>query len=246
MKTFLQIPVDADDERQLRGVFAVLASPLALAAALAAIDSPKGFTMPSSAERRNAAAEDANSKDAHDVAEQVAPEASASSADVDAHGHPWSEDLHASTKGKTKDGLWRLKPGASRPDPLPGFPKEEAGNGGTGTPSPSAPEPSTEAAPSGDAGPATAEADEDDEFAAFATSASDAPADKPARSWSDADLSKLCNQAAQALGGPEKIKALIAKYVPEGATSHSRNILEEDREDFAQSVEAEAGIEFAG
>lgn len=233
MKTFLHIPVDADNDRQLRGVYAVLASPLALAAALAAIDSPKGFTMPSSAERRNAAAE-ATPAVGNDEA----------SGEVDAHGHPWSEDLHASTKGKTKDGLWRLKPGASRPDPLPGFPKEEAGNGGTGTASPSAPEPSTEAAPTGDAGPAPA--DEDDEFAAFASAANEAAAEKPARSWSDADLSKLCNQAAQALGGPDKIRELIAKYVPEGSTAHSRNILEEDREDFAQSVESAAGIEFAG
>lgn len=245
MKPFLHIPVDADNDRQLRGVYAVLASSAACAAALAAIEG-NGTKAPASAPTGNVAAPIAAEASASAAEASPAVGNDEASGEVDAHGHPWSEDLHASTKGKTKDGLWRLKPGASRPDPLPGFPKEEAGNGGTGTPGPSAPEPSTEAAPSGDAGPATAEADEDDEFAAFATPASDAPADKPARSWSDADLSKLCNQAAQALGGPDKIRELIAKYVPEGSTAHSRNILEEDREDFAQSVESAAGIEFAG
>lgn len=240
MKSFLHIPVDADDERQLRGVYAVLASPTALAAALAALEGGSSGNIAAPVAERAPTAP----KPADNPVEPAAAEEASGNVDIDAHGHPWSEDLHASTKGKTKDGLWRLKPGASRPDPLPGFPKEEAGNGGTGTASPSAPEPSAEAATTGDAGPAPA--DEDDEFAAFASAANEAAAEKPARSWSDADLSKLCNQAAQALGGPDKIRELIAKYVPEGSTAHSRNILEEDREDFAQSVESAAGIEFAG
>jgi hypothetical protein len=39
--------------------------------------------------------------------------------DVDAQGWPWSADLHASTKAKTKDGLWRMKVGVTRPAPKP-------------------------------------------------------------------------------------------------------------------------------
>lgn len=42
--------------------------------------------------------------------------------EIDAHGHPWSADMHAATKGKTKDGLWRMKVGVKRPDPAPGYP----------------------------------------------------------------------------------------------------------------------------
>lgn len=44
--------------------------------------------------------------------------------EVDAHGHPWSADLHAATKNITKEGLWRMKVGVKRPDPLPGFPQK--------------------------------------------------------------------------------------------------------------------------
>lgn len=242
MKTFLHIPVDADNDRQLRGVYAVLASSAACAAALAAVEG-NGTKAPASAPTGNVAAPIAAEASASAAEASPAVGNDEASGEVDAHGHPWSEDLHASTKGKTKDGLWRLKPGASRPDPLPGFPKDAPeGNGGTGTSSASEPEKSTDLAPTNDAGPV---ADEDDEFAAFASS-NDTPAAPKARSWTDTDLSKLCNQAAQALGGPDKIRALIAKFVPEGETAHSRNILEEDREDFAQSVEKEAGIEFAG
>lgn len=43
--------------------------------------------------------------------------------DLDAHGHPYDASLHAATRSKTKDGLWRLKVGAKRPDPAPGYPK---------------------------------------------------------------------------------------------------------------------------
>ncbi len=49
---------------------------------------------------------------------------------VDAGGWPWSPDMHASTKGMTQDGYWRMKVGVKRPDPKPGFPIE---TGGTGT-----------------------------------------------------------------------------------------------------------------
>ena len=43
-------------------------------------------------------------------------------AGLDAHGHPWSADLHASSKSKTKDGLWHMKAGVARPEPAPGYP----------------------------------------------------------------------------------------------------------------------------
>jgi hypothetical protein len=42
---------------------------------------------------------------------------------LDAHGWPWSAEMHASTQAKTKAGLWRMKVGVSRPAPKPGFPK---------------------------------------------------------------------------------------------------------------------------
>lgn len=37
--------------------------------------------------------------------------------EVDSAGWPWSADLHASSRSKTKDGLWRMKVGVSRPEP---------------------------------------------------------------------------------------------------------------------------------
>jgi hypothetical protein len=43
---------------------------------------------------------------------------------LDAHGHPWSAELHAKSQSKTKDGLWRMKVGVSRPAPRAGFPKQ--------------------------------------------------------------------------------------------------------------------------
>lgn len=52
----------------------------------------------------------------------AAPAAKAVSDEIDAHGHKWDENLHAATKTKTKDGLWRMKVGVKRPDPLPGYP----------------------------------------------------------------------------------------------------------------------------
>ncbi len=47
------------------------------------------------------------------------PAPAATDGDVDAQGWPWSADLHASTKAKTKDGLWRMKVGVARPAPKP-------------------------------------------------------------------------------------------------------------------------------
>lgn len=42
--------------------------------------------------------------------------------ELDADGHPWSADLHAATKTKTSEGLWRMKVGKTRPKPAPGYP----------------------------------------------------------------------------------------------------------------------------
>jgi len=151
--------------------------------------------------------------------------------EVDAAGTPWSADKHASTKGKTKDGLWRMKVGVARPanEGLP------AGSGAAPVSSGSETPAVTTAAPA---------AEEDDEFAAFhAAAAAQAPV---ARNWTDADLSKLCNQAAVAAGGPDKVKAIIAKYVPAGEVPHSRSIPADQRETFAVDVETSLGIKYEG
>lgn len=169
---------------------------------------------------------------------------------VDAHGHPWDENLHASTKTQTKEGLWRMKVGVTRPEPLPGFPKETPATGtSSGTASTTA---TSETATAAASAPA-ATVDEDDEFAAFAAAAAKADAadaaaaaSVPARKWTDADLGTLCNQAAVKLGDSTPIKELIGKFVDEGTVAHSRNIPEAKREEFAKAVEAKAGIEFAG
>lgn len=162
--------------------------------------------------------------------------------ELDAHGHPWSADLHASTKAQTKDGLWRMKPGAARPAPAPGYPTT-----GETTVPPTASEPEQPLTPveqiAADAG---VDATDEDEFAAFKSEAStEAPA-VPEREWTDADLSKLCNQAATKMGSPEKIKELIGIYASLGTVPHSRNIPVEDRERFAGEVEALAGITYEG
>jgi hypothetical protein len=179
-----------------------------------------------------------------------------SDGEIDAHGHPWSADLHASTKGKTKDGLWRMKVGVTRPDPKPGFPVDNSATGAatgtsSGTPTPSAT--SQGATDQGSGQPATSTVDEDDEFAAFRKAAETsnetdqaAAAGVPARQYSDADLGALCNQAAVKLGDPGPVKAIIAKYTPEGAVAHSRNIPTEQRAAFVSEVETAAGITFAG
>lgn len=160
--------------------------------------------------------------------------ASPSDGERDAAGVLWDANKHASTRGKTKDGLWRMKVGVARPEgegtPLAGN-SSGAASGAAG-------------APSETASPAV---DEDDEFAAFRSAANaSAPSTPAARNWTDADLSKLCNQGAVATGNPENVKALIAKYVPEGQQQHSRNIPNEKRETFARDVETTLGIQYAG
>jgi hypothetical protein len=42
--------------------------------------------------------------------------------ELDADGHPFDPALHAATKSKTKNGLWRMKVGVARPAPKPGYP----------------------------------------------------------------------------------------------------------------------------
>lgn len=175
--------------------------------------------------------------------------------EVDAGGHPWSADLHASTRAKTKEGFWRMKPGATRPDPLPGFPVDSQPAATATEPAGGTPTPEPESAPASqdgnqDAGEAV---EEDDEFAAFRAAAEKSDAEDaaakasvPAREWTDADLSSLCNAAAQKLGSPVPVKELIAEYVEEGEIPHSRNIAPGKREAFAKAIETKAGIEFAG
>lgn len=193
----------------------------------------------------------ARDKTAEEIAAASAPKADAAapaaadvSGDIDAGGHPWSEALHASTKTKTKEGLWRMKVGVSRPDPLPGFPKD-TGTGSTGS---AASAGSSAGSPPASGAAAAPAADEDDEFAAFrdamgSTTAAPAAA---ARKYTDADLGALCNQAAVKLGDPAPVKTLIGDYVPEGTVPHSRNIPDDQRAAFVAAVEAKADITFAG
>lgn len=215
----------------------------AIAAALtgaAGAPAPK-VSVPKASDTVAAPAPVAEPSQASDVAE--ASQAATDDGTVDAHGWPWSADLHASTKGMTKDGLWRMKVGVSRPDPKPGFPIGDTGTASTGTESSAA-----ASAPAETASPV-----EDDEFAAFREAAAKADANDaaakatvPARKWTDADLGALCNQAALKMGDPQPVKDIIATFVPAGEVAHSRNIPDEKRAEFAAAVEAKAGIEFAG
>jgi len=167
------------------------------------------------------------------------------SIEIDADGHPWSALLHASTKAQTGAGLWRMKPGASRPAPLPGFPMPE----GTGMSKSGTASKATEAVAEQTVIQAI---EEDDEFAAFTAAAKGADAvdeaaaaKVSARSWSDADLSKLANQAATKLGDPVPVRELVTQFVPAGEPVHSRNIPADQREAFAIALEKKAGIEYA-
>lgn len=175
------------------------------------------------------------------------PAAAVDTGEVDAGGHPWSPELHASTKGVTKDGYWRMKVGVSRPADLPGFPK----TGAAPTAGAPATESGTGSAPSTPV--ATATVEDEDEFAAFRAAADKsagadaaAAASVPARKWTDADLGALCNQAAVKFGDPAPVKAIIQEFVPADAVPHSRNIPDDKREAFAKAVEAKAEITFAG
>lgn len=168
--------------------------------------------------------------------------------EVDAHGHPWSADLHASTRNQTKEGLWRMKVGVTRPAPAPGFPKETGNStGATSTPTNGTAPQAADTATGANAG-GSPEAEEEDEFAAFraAAAATEPKAEPAARKYTDADLAVLCNNAAVKLGDPTPVKELIAAHVPEGEVKHSRNVPDAGRAAFVAAVEAKAGITFAG
>lgn len=157
--------------------------------------------------------------------------------EVDAAGTPFDPARHTGTK--VKSGLWRMKAGLSRG---PGEGEDAIPGNGTGT-NESGPEPDA-----GNSATAPAADEEDDEFAAFtkANSEAEGAAAVPERTWTDADLSSLCAQAATKLGNADPVRAIIANYVPEGETPHSRNVPASDRAAFAAEVEKAAGITYAG
>ena len=251
---FINMPVPAD---KFEAVCAVLAG--ASVAALASSGAGQN-TVPTPGNSGNAGASAAAPTPAVEQsagAAEASPAAATGGGDnapagdpneVDAHGWPWSPELHASTKGQTKDGLWRMKVGVNRPDPKPGYPKQDTNAG-----SAPAPEPTASVGQLGDGAAAPAPVEEDDEFAAFRAAADQsaatdaaAAASVPARQYSDADLGALCNQAAVKLGDPQPVKDIIAKFVPQGEVAHSRNIPADKRAEFVREVETKAGIEFAG
>lgn len=172
--------------------------------------------------------------------------AAAETLELDAHGHPWSADLHASTKGKTQDGLWRMGRGKERPEPMPGYPK--------GAENPAPVEDVIQPSEKVPVGPETiviteGPADIDDEFAQFATKTEEpaASTEAPAREWSDADVSNAANWAVNSLGGkPEGIVALRDKYIPAGMVPKTMNIPVEDREAFVQDLEKLVGAAYPG
>lgn len=252
----LMISVVVMDANQLRSVYALLGG-AAIAVAQSAPGNETASAPPVMAERSEpfaSTAESAPSLISSTATTSASPSETVEtdeSLGVDAHGWPWSSDLHASTKSKTKDGLWRMKVGVTRPDPKPGFP---ADNADTGTSQETAtPSATSQTATAPESAPTATSTDEEDEFAAFRTAAaaSDAAdqaaaASVPPRQYSDADLGALCNQAAVKLGDPNPVKEIIASFTPEGQVAHSRNIPSERRAEFVKKVEERAGIEFAG
>lgn len=239
----VSINIHAENSVDALEQLAVIAA--ALTGEIAKAPAPK-VSVPKAGDTVVAPAPVAEPSQASDVAE--ASQAATDDGTVDAHGWPWSADMHASTKGMTQDGLWRMKVGVKRPDPKPGFPIGDTGTASTGTASTG-----TESSAAATAPTETASPVEDDEFAAFREAAAKADANDaaakanvPARKWTDADLGALCNQAALKMGDPQPVKDIIAEFVPAGEVSHSRNVPEEKRAEFAAAVELKAGIEFAG
>lgn len=229
MHDYTRVEILVRDEVQLAAVYALLGgvSFAAISASAASVSKPSALV-------------------AEKIVEPVADAQETAHVDdgtVDAHGHPWSEALHASTKSTTKEGLWRMKPGVSRPDPLPGFPAEDTI---------STKETGTASKPESTVAASTAtESEDEDEFAAFREATEktkkvdeEAIAKVPARKWTDADLSALCNQAAMKLNDPKPVRDVVAEFVPEGEVAHSRNIQAEHREAFAQKLEKVAEIEY--
>jgi hypothetical protein len=251
------VSVVVNSPEQLRSVYAVLAgvslnvitypAPVVPASAGngASSDAPKATAAPSApaATPEASPAPASTSTTATSIASHTDD---ADAIELDRDGWPWSAEMHASTKGKTKEGLWRMKAGVERPAPKPGFPKDETGATGTASAASSSAGNSANAA---SASPATTE--DDDEFAAFRQALGNeanagAAAEIPERKWTDADLGALCNQAAVKLGDPAPIKALIEQFVPAGTVPHSRNVPQDKRAEFAAAVEKKADIVFDG
>lgn len=221
---------------KLAAVYALLAgaaSPAVLrGSTAAAAEGPKASAGNSASVAETPATE--TSPSVENAGTASTPAASASSENDgqrDAAGTLFDPARHTGTK--VKSGLWRMKTGLSR-GPNEGEDSPTYVNPNGGTPAPAA---------ASSAAPSTAPA-EDDEFAAFRAAAT--PAATTERSWTDADLSQLCNQAAIADGGPDRVKGIIAEFVPAGAQQHSRSIPAHQREAFAQKVEATFGIKYAG
>lgn len=84
----------------------------------AAEDVPKGWT--SGAEKQTTGGKPATKEPVKEVT--TATPADSTNTELDVYGHPWSADFHASSKGKTAQGLWRMKVGIARPKPAPGYP----------------------------------------------------------------------------------------------------------------------------
>lgn len=224
-RDYVMVPVHVS---KLGAVFAMLAgtSPVAVATGnVAAAESHRSEPSPSAStvgtESTNAA-----------PASSEAPNENAGK--TDAAGTVFDPARH--TGSIVKSGLWRMKAGIARGpgegEDSPTYVNPNGGSVSTSTPA---------------ATPTPALVEEDDEFAAFRAAATPAATAPAARSWTDADLSKLCNQAAVAKGSPDSVKALIAKYLPAGtAAPHSRMIPAETREAFAVEVEAVHGIKYEG
>jgi len=219
---FVMVPVHVSN---LTAVFALLAGTSILSAVatgnVAAVATPATEPSPSVE----------NVGTATTTVAAVSSEASDMAGKTDAAGTLFDPARH--TGSIVKSGLWRMKAGMSR-------------GPGEGEDSPNYVNPNgTPVAGATSTAAATTAPVEEDEFAAFRAAATPTPA-PAARSWTDADLSKLCNQAALKAGGPDGVKAVIAKYVPAGAPQHSRSIPAENREAFAVEIETSHGITFEG
>lgn len=245
-ETHTAVTIHVVDAAQLAAVYALLGG-TSVGAIAAAAPAPK--PAPITAEPTKAAVDPAPAV-AEPASDGDTAGAAANDSAVDTGGHPWSADLHAATKSQTKEGLWRMKVGVSRPDPLPGSP---AAVGAAPTADSEASASGAASAPSTPVVTAPVAGNDEDEFAAFRQAAANADAKDASaaasvavRKWTDADLGKLCNQAAVKLGDPAPVKDLITAHVPDGTVPHSRNIPEDKRETFAKAVEAKAGITFEG
>ena len=235
----MHVAIIVQSPEELRGVYAVLAG-LGVTSVAAAVTGNVGGAKQGTTLSSGGTSSQENLASVG-TGETATIAASPSDGELDAAGWPWSPDMHASTKTKTGDGLWRMKVGVKRPDPKPGFAPENTGTSNAGL------DPKADAGASAQTPAATeAAGDEDeDEFAAFREAAA-ASENATARAYTDSDLGALCNQAATKLGNPDPIKALVAEYVPDGETKHSRNVPEAKRAAFVAAVEKAAGIKFAG